>query len=62
MNDILTQMCNECEEELPYFSFSYSASRGRANAKCKACSKKRRKEWYTKDPNLAFSNWGHRKR
>lgn len=61
MNDILTKTCNECAEDLPLFQFGYSPTRAIYNAKCKQCAKNRRKDWYSKDPNLVYGQWSSKK-
>lgn len=61
MYEVLTQVCNECQKDLPLYEFGYSSSRGTHNKKCKECTKKRQKKWYKADPNLKFSRWSKKK-
>lgn len=51
-----TKECNECKKELPIYEFGYSPSRDYHFPKCKECTKKKRKPWYTKPK---FSNRHH---
>lgn len=57
MNEMLTKECNECHEDLPLYEYGYSPSRGTYFAKCRECTKNRRKKWYKKDPNISFTYW-----
>lgn len=56
-SEYATKECDECKEELHLSQFSYYPNRGTHYAKCKECTKKKRKNYYQKDASLAFSAW-----
>lgn len=61
MTDVVTKECNECHQDLPMYEYGYSPSRGTNFNKCRECTKKRKKRWYTKDTSLSFSSWNKKK-
>lgn len=61
MTSMITKECNECHRDLNLFEYGFSPSRGVHNSKCKECTKKRRKKWYTKDPAISYSVWDNKK-